>query len=233
MNTSAIKILLVDDEEKIIEVVKSYMEHAGYEVYTANNGKQAMDLFEKASPALVILDLMLPDITGEEICKTLRKQSRVPIIMLTAKVEEEDVLRGLAYGADDYVTKPFSPRQLIARVVALLRRSSEQPILLSDIISYNNEDLIVNCVNREVKKKSNTVNLTPKEYSILLTLIKYPKKTFTREELISIAMGNDFDGFDRTVDTHIKNLRQKIETDPKVPTYILTVHGVGYKFGGE
>lgn len=230
---NGVKVLVVEDEEKIAEVVKSYLEHSGYVVFTAENGKKAFELFEKVSPALVVLDLMLPDITGEEICKTLRKQSRVPIIMLTAKVEEEDILRGLAYGADDYVTKPFSPRQLIARVAALLRRSSEEPELLTELISYNDDDLIINCVNRVVKKHNTIVNLTPKEYRLLLTLIKYPKKTFTREELILTAMGDDFDGFDRTVDTHIKNLRQKIESDPKIPTYILTVHGVGYKFGGE
>lgn len=233
MNTCANKILVVDDEEKIVEVVKSYLEHAGYDVYTAYNGKQALETFERVSPALVVLDLMLPDITGEDICKMLRKQSRVPIIMVTAKVEEEDILQGLAFGADDYVTKPFSPKQLIARVSALLRRTSDDPLLLADLISYNNNHLIVDCMQREVRKNGNIVNLTPKEYRILLTMIKYPKKTFTREELIFMAMGEDFDGYDRTVDTHIKNLRSKVEVDPKIPNYILTVHGVGYRFGGE
>ncbi|PKM94429.1 MAG: DNA-binding response regulator [Firmicutes bacterium HGW-Firmicutes-1] len=233
MNTCANKILVVDDEEKIVEVVKSYLEHAGYDVYTAYNGKQALETFERVSPALVVLDLMLPDITGEDICKMLRKQSRVPIIMVTAKVEEEDILQGLAFGADDYVTKPFSPKQLIARVSALLRRTTDDPLLLADLISYNNNHLIVDCMQREVRKNGNVVNLTPKEYRILLTMIKYPKKTFTREELIFMAMGEDFDGYDRTVDTHIKNLRSKVEVDPKTPNYILTVHGVGYRFGGE
>jgi len=227
------RILVVDDEEKIVEVVKSYLEHGGYEVYTAYNGKQALELFGKLAPSLVVLDLMLPDVTGEEICKTIRKNSRVPIIMLTAKVEEEDVLKGLDIGADDYVTKPFSPRQLVARVSAVLRRTADGPVPLSNIISYNNEDLFIDNLKYEVKKCGNIINVTPNEYKILLTLIKYPKKTFTREELICMALGDDFEGYDRTVDTHIKNLRQKIEDDPKTPRYILTVHGVGYRFGGE
>lgn len=227
------KILVVDDEVKIVEVVKSYLEHSGYDVYEAYDGKQALELFEKIAPSLVILDLMLPDITGEDICRTLRKQSRVPIIMLTAKIEEEDILKGLDIGADDYITKPFSPKQLVARVAALLRRSSDDPVPLANIISFNNDDLVIDNLSYEVKKSGNSANLTPNEYKILMTMIKYPKKTFTREELICMALGEDFDGFNRTVDTHIKNLRQKIETDPKASKYILTVHGVGYRFGGE
>lgn len=227
------KILVVDDEEKIVEVVKSYLEHSGYEVYTANNGRQALEMFERLAPSLLVLDLMLPDVTGEEICKTLRKNSRVPIIMLTAKVEEEDILKGLDIGADDYVTKPFSPKQLVARVAAVLRRTSDDPVPLSNTISFNDEDLVIDNLKHEVRKCGNVVSITPNEYKILLTLIKYPKKTFTREELICMALGDDYEGYDRTVDTHIKNLRQKIEDDPKAPKYILTVHGVGYRFRGE
>lgn len=227
------KVLVVDDEIKIVEVVKSYLEHSGYEVHEAYNGKQALELFDKISPSLVVLDLMLPDITGEEICRMLRKQSRVPIIMLTAKIEEEDILKGLDIGADDYVTKPFSPKQLVARVAAILRRSSDDPVPLANTISFNNDDLVIDNLSYDVRKNGNSANLTPNEYKILMTMIKYPKKTFTREELIRMALGEDFDGFDRTVDTHVKNLRQKIESDPKVPKYILTVHGIGYRFGGE
>ncbi len=227
------KVLLVDDEPKIIEVVKSYLEFGGYEVYEAYNGKQALEIFEKTDLSLIVLDLMLPDMTGEEICKKIRKQSRVPIIMLTAKVEEEDILKGLNIGADDYVTKPFSPKQLVARVKAVLRRTSEDPVPLSDVFSFNNGELKIDNLSYEVRKNNKVVFLTPNEYKILMTMIKYPKKTFTREELISMALGDDFEGYDRTVDTHVKNLRQKIETDPKVPKYILTVHGVGYRFGGE
>jgi DNA-binding response OmpR family regulator len=225
------KILVVDDERKLVEVVRSYLEHEGYEVYAAYDGKQALSLFEKIEPSFVILDLMLPDVSGEEICMSIRKRSRVPIIMLTAKAEEEDILRGLDIGADDYVTKPFSPKQLVARVTAVFRRVSEEPIALSNILSLNDGDLVIDCLKHEVKKRGEIVSLTPNEYRILLTLIKYPQKTFTREELIEIALGTDFDGFDRTIDTHIKNLRQKIESDPKRPDYIRTVYGIGYRFG--
>ena len=233
MINSVKKILVVDDEVKIVEVVKSYLTHSGYDVFEAYDGKQVLKLFEKVNPSLVILDLMLPDMTGEDICRQIRKQSRVPIIMLTAKVEEEDILKGLDIGADDYITKPFSPRQLVARVNALLRRVSDEPVPHINTVSYNKNDLIIDNLSYDVKKNGNSINLTPNEYKILLTMIKYPKKTFTREELISMALGESFDGFDRTVDTHIKNLRQKIETDPKSPKYILTVHGIGYRFGGD
>ncbi len=227
------KVLVVDDELKIAEVIKSYLEHAGFEVFTAHDGKRALELFERTGPSIVILDLMLPDLTGEEICRTIRKQSRTPIIMLTAKSDEEDILKGLDIGADDYVTKPFSPKQLVARVVAVLRRTAGDPVPLSNVFSFNREDLIIDNLGHEVKKGGRVVNLTPNEYRILLTLAKYPKKTFTREELVNMALGEDFDGFDRTVDTHVKNLRQKIEDDPKAPKYLLTVHGVGYRFAGE
>ena len=227
------KVLVVDDEHKIVEVVKSYLEHAGFEVYTAYDGRHALELFEKTSPSIVILDLMLPDLSGEEICRTIRKQSRVPVIMLTAKADEENILSGLDIGADDYITKPFSPKQLVARVVAVLRRTVCDPVPLSNILSYNNKDLVIDSLMHEVKKGGHVVSLTPNEYRILLTLIKYPKKTFTREELVNMALGEDFEGFDRTVDTHVKNLRQKIEDDPKAPKYLVTVHGVGYRFAGE
>jgi len=227
------KILIVDDEMKIVEVVKSYLENSGYSVYEAYNGKEALDKFEKVNPSLVVLDLMLPDMTGEEICKALRKKSRVPIIMLTAKVEEEDVLKGLNIGADDYVTKPFSPRQLAARVEAVLRRASDALVPLSSLISFNNDELVIDTLKYQVKRYGKIINLTPNEYKLLLTLVKYPDKVFTREELISIALGESYNGYERTIDTHIKNIRQKIEFDPKNPKYILTVHGIGYRFGGE
>lgn len=227
------KILVVDDEAKIVEVVKSYLENSGYQVVEAYNGKEALEQFEQEKPALVILDLMLPDISGEEICKTLRKRSRVPIIMLTAKVEEEDILRGLNIGADDYVTKPFSPRQLVARVKAVLRRSEDALIPLSSLLSFNHGELVIDTLKYEVRRYEKPVNLTPNEYRLLLTLARYPDKTFTRDELIRIGLGEDFDGYDRTIDTYIKNIRQKIEPDPKNPKYVLTVHGIGYRFGGD
>mgnify|MGYP000890029438 FL=1 len=227
------KILVVDDEVKIVEVVKSYLENRGYLVYEAYNGREALERFERMNPALIVLDLMLPDISGEEICRILRKKSRAPIIMLTAKVEEEDFLRGLNIGADDYVTKPFSPRQLVARVEAVLRRAGDALIPLSGLISFNNDELVIDTLKYEVRRDGKAVSLTPNEYKLLLTLAKYPDKTFTREELISIGLGEDFNGYDRTIDTHIKNIRQKIEPDPRNPKYIVTVHGVGYRLGGE
>ena len=226
------KILVVDDEPNIVEVVKSYLEKNGYEVVVAFTGSEALDLFEKTNPVLVILDLMLPDISGEEVCRRLRNRSRVPVIMLTAKVEEENILNGLGLGADDYVTKPFSPRQLVARVEALLRRTV-QDVTLAERLSFNQDELVIDPYSHEVKKNGEKVNLTPNEYRILLAMLKYPRKAFTRDELVTLALGDDYEGFDRTVDVHIKNIRQKIETDPKNPKYILTVHGVGYRFGGE
>lgn len=233
MTDSAKRILVVDDEPKIAEVVKSYLVNSGYVVSEAYNGRDALQMFEKTNPSLIILDLMLPDISGEDICKTIRKKSSVPVIMLTAKVEEENILKGLNIGADDYVTKPFSPRQLVARVAAVLRRTADTTDSGTDIKIYNHGDLVIDTAKYEVKKEAEIVNLTPNEYKILITLVSHPLKVFTRNELITMALSEDFDGYDRTVDAHVKNLRQKIETDPKNPKYILTVYGIGYKFGGE
>jgi DNA-binding response OmpR family regulator len=225
------KVLVVDDEVKIVEIVQAYLEKNGYDVVIAYNGKEALEIFEKKEPSLIILDLMLPDLSGEEVCKYLRKKSRVPIIMLTAKIDESDLINGLNIGADEYILKPFSPNELVARVTALLRRTHND--VLSNIITFNHNDLVIDVLKHEVKKLGKIVNLTPTEYKILLTLIKYSTKLFTREELISIVFDDLYDGFDRTIDTHIKNLRQKIETDSKNPKYILTIHGVGYRFGGD
>lgn len=227
------KILVVDDEIKIVEVIKSYLEREGYLVSFAYNGKDAILAFDRFNPNLVILDLMLPDMSGEEICKAIRRKSRLPIIMLTAKVDENSILNGFDLGADDYVTKPFSTKQLMARVSALLRRTGNDMTLMATVFSFGNGDLIIDDSKHEVKKNGGVISLTPSEYRILIALINYSKKIFTREELVSITLGEDYDGFDRVVDTHIKNLRQKIETNPKEPCYIITVHGVGYRFGGE
>ena len=184
------KILVVDDEIKIVEVVKSYLENSGYSVIKAHNGREALEKFYKEKPALIVLDLMLPDITGEDICKALRRKiSRVPIIMLTAKVDEEDILKGLNIGADDYITKPFSPRQLVARVEAVMRRSNDALVPLTSIITFNNGELAIDPMKYEVKKHGEIVNLTPSEYKLLITMVKYPDKTFTREELICLALG--------------------------------------------
>lgn len=224
------RILVVDDEAKIVEVVKSYLVKNGYDVLEAYSGSEALKKIMDQQPSLVILDIMLPDISGEEVCRVVRERSDIPIIMLTARVEEENILKGLKLGADDYVTKPFSPRQLIARVEAVLRRTSKQE---PEELIFNDGDLRIDPVNYEVKKMGIPVSMTPNEYKILCALAGHPSKVFTRDELISIASGDDFNGFDRIIDTHIKNIRQKIETDPKYPVYILTVHGVGYRFGGS
>jgi DNA-binding response OmpR family regulator len=233
MGVEGKKILVVDDEEKIVEVVKSYLENSGFKVYTAFNGKIALENYKKIDPSLIILDLMLPDLSGEEICKIIRKESAVPIIMLTAKVQEESILKGLDMGADDYITKPFSPKQMVARVISVLRRTSKDPFPLSNILSYNNDELVVDNLKHEVRKMGESVYLTPNEYKLFMAFIKYPRKTFTREELVSLALGDDYEGYDRIIDVHIKNLRQKLENEPKKPKYIITVHGIGYKFGGD
>lgn len=227
------KILIVEDEKKIAEVVEAYLKKSGYDTLVAYEGKQALSLFENEHPDMVILDLMLPYISGEEICSIIRKQSRIPIIMLTAKASEDNKIDGLNIGADDYITKPFSPRELVARVSSLFRRYSDGISPLFNSISLNGGDLEVDYNAYTIKKQGQLVNITPNEFKLFTSLSKYPNKTFTRDELIEIAFGIDFDGYDRTIDSHIKNLRSKIETDSANPVYILTVRGVGYKFGGK
>lgn len=233
MNANTCKILLVDDEPKLVNAIKAYLETSKYIVFTAFDGEQALELFDEVSPDLVILDLMLPKITGGEVCQAIRKKSRIPIIMLTAKIQEDDLINGFHIGADDYITKPFSPRELIVRVGSLLRRSSEGTSPLYNRMSWNNKELEVDFNEMLVKKNGINVKLTPNEFKLLSTLIKYPKKSFTREELIKIAFGHGYEGYERTIDSHIKNLRIKIEEDGTSPKYIITVRGIGYKFGGE
>lgn len=226
-------VLIVDDEPKILEVVASFLENRGYRTITAENGNQALKIFGQENIALIVLDLMMPDMSGEEVCLTIRKQSRVPIIMLTAKADENNLLNGLGLGADDYIKKPFSLKELHARIETVLRRSSNDLTPLTTKNSWNDGDFYVDFEKNIVKKNQKIVSLTPNELKILAALIKYPGKVFTRNELIETALGSDFDGYDRAIDSHIKNLRQKLEDDPKSPVYILTIHGVGYKFGGE
>lgn len=233
MKDECSKILIVDDEIKIVEAVRAYLENSGYNVSTSYDGEEALSKFEKENPDLVVLDLMLPKISGEEVCRKIRKQSRIPIIMLTAKVQEDDKINGFNIGADDYVTKPFSPRELVVRVKTLLRRCSDGISPLFNIMNWNNGNLEIDFTNMTTKKNGIKISLTQTEFKILSSLIKYPKKVFTREEIIELALGIDFDGFDRTIDSHIKNLRSKIEDDSSNPVYILTVRGLGYKFGGE
>lgn len=218
-------ILIIEDEVKISDVVVSYLENAGFETVSMHDGKSGLEAYTKHFPDLIILDLMLPDISGEEVCKMIRMTSQVPIIMLTAKTDEDSIVNGLGIGADDYVVKPFSPRQLVARVETVIRRGkgSDKP----------QEGIVINFDRREVFVRGEPINLTPIEYKLLSALMKFQSKTFTREELLHLIFGLDYDGFDRTIDTHIKNLRQKIEVDPKDPKFVMTVHGVGYKYGGS
>ena len=222
-------ILVVEDEEKIADVLKSYLEREGFSVATAKDGEEALRLYATMSPVLVLLDLMLPKRSGEEVCREIRARGNTPVIMLTAKAEENSILGGLAIGADDYVTKPFSPRQVVARVHAVLRRAGTAQ---AGTLRFDGGFLIIDTAARTVKRDDTLVTLTPSEYSILVALATNPKRTFTRDELIHLALKDDFEGYDRVIDTHMKNLRQKIEPDAKQPRYLLTVHGVGYRFGG-
>lgn len=223
-------ILVIDDEKMIRESVSSYLTKQGYTVLTAENGNDVFSLLSENDVSLIVLDLMLPDMSGEEICVKIRQKSNIPIIMLTAKTMEEDMLNGLKIGADDYITKPFSLREMAARVEVVLRRS-EQRETAASVLTWN--DLTVDLFNRTVQKSGQHIELTHSEWNILEVLCKHPTRIYTRDELLDIAFGIDFDGFNRVIDTHIKNLRKKIEDDTRNPVYILTVHGIGYRFGGN
>lgn len=222
-------ILIVDDEIKLTEFLQAYLSKSGYTVFVAHNGKNALDLFRNHSISLVILDLMLPDISGEEICRIIRSMARTPIIMLTAKVQESDMLAGLSIGADDYLIKPFSPRIVVAKVEAILRRV-ECDELVGVPVSFNNGDLLIDFQSSIVKSRGESISLTPTEYKLLCTMAKAPNRIFTREQLISYALNDTFIGYNRSIDTYIKCLRAKIEPDRKTPQYIVTIHGIGYKF---
>ena len=223
-------ILIIEDEEKVSEILKAYLQKEGYTVYCAAKGMEGIKLFEKIQFSLVILDLMLPDISGEEICSILRKISEVHIFMLTAKGTLEDRIEGLNLGADEYLVKPFSPRELTARVNSLFRRLNVNKF---ETKVYNNGDLEINYEKRIVKVKGDEISLTPNEFDILHILSSNRGKVFTREQLIERIMGIDFQGFDRTIDVHIKNIRKKLEEDSRNPKYIVTVTRIGYKFGGD
>lgn len=222
-------ILIIEDEEKISGVLKAYLEKEGYKVYCTTSGREGLKIFESTEFKLVILDLMLPDIQGEEICRIIRTKSDVYIYMLTAKSALEDKIEGLNIGADEYLVKPFSPRELTARVNALFRRIDKES---SGVLSFNNGDLKISKDDRTVKVKDKEIALTPNEFNILYILAANKGRAFSREQLIEKVFGIDFEGFDRTIDVHIKNIRKKIEEDSKNPKYILTVTRLGYKFGG-
>lgn len=225
---SSERILVVEDEAKIAEIVKAYLAKDGFSVTVAETGSKAISLLKDGFD-LIILDLMLPDMTGEEICETIRKDSDLPIIMLTAKSDEEDRIAGLGIGADDYIVKPFSPREVVARVKALLRRTKG----LKKTAGFNSGNLVIDSPNFKVIKNGTSIVLTPTEFKLLQCLAERPEQVFTRLQLVNVILGYDYEGYDRTIDAHIKNIRHKIEDDPKNPSYIKTVYGLGYRFIGQ
>ncbi len=220
------RVLVVDDDEKTVELIRLYLNRDGYRVLTAYNGIDALRLAREGHPDLIVLDLMLPEMDGLEVCRIIREQSDVPIIMLTARTTDEDRLTGLQLGADDYVTKPFSPRELAARVRAVLRRLPTE----RGPAKVELGDITVDFARHEVYLAGKHVRLTPTEFKLLGALVKEPGRVFSRPQLIEKALGYDFEGFDRTIDVHILNLRRKLEPDPSHPRYIKTVYGAGYKF---
>jgi two-component system alkaline phosphatase synthesis response regulator PhoP len=221
------KILVVDDEPQITDLLNSYLAREGYSVTDAADGEAALEAYHREQPDLILLDLMLPKLNGYEVCREIRAQSRVPIIMLTARDEEPDKIVGLELGADDYITKPFSPREVVARVRAVLRRSEagepEDKIIRAG-------DIAIDQARHEVKKNGEVIELTPTEFKLLAVLADSPRRVFTRLQLVEEVQGYSFEGYERTIDAHIKNLRQKVEDDPKNPSIIGTVYGVGYRF---
>ncbi|MFC1980029.1 response regulator transcription factor [Chloroflexota bacterium] len=220
------RILVVDDDIKTVELVKLYLNRDGYRVITAYDGIGALRLARESRPDLIVLDLMLPGMDGLEVCRILRAESEVPIIMLTAKTTDQDKLTGLGLGADDYVTKPFSPKELAARIRAVLRRLPGE----HGPAEIKHRELTVNFLKHEASLSGKFLNLTTVEFKLLGVLVKEPGRVFSRAELIEKALGYDFEGFDRTIDVHILNLRRKLEPDPSHPRYIKTVYGAGYKF---
>lgn len=224
------KILVVDDDKKTVDLIQLYLKKDGYRVLAAYDGRRALELARQKQPDLVVLDLMLPAVDGLDVCRILRTESKVPIIMLTGRTTEEDKLLGLDLGADDYVTKPFSPRELLARVRAVLRRVAEAEDKGPSQLRY--DALIVDLVRHEVRLGQEPVHLTPREFKLLETLVKEPGRAFTRLELLNEVFGFDYDGLERTVDVHVMNLRKKIEPEPDQPRYVITVPGVGYRFEG-
>jgi two-component system, OmpR family, response regulator RegX3 len=220
-------VLVVDDERKIRELVRPYLERAGYAVLLADCGQAALETAARAEPDLVVLDLMLPDLAGEEVARNLRAVSDVPIIMLTAKASEEERVAGLQLGADDYLVKPFSPRELAARVAAVLRRANGPQG--DDGESFADGALVVDADAREVIVDGEPVTLTRSEFDLLTVMASRPGRVWSRYELVTRVQGYDHDGYERTVDAHVKNLRRKLGDDPRAPRFVVTVTGVGYK----
>jgi DNA-binding response OmpR family regulator len=226
MESAMKKILVVDDEKKIVEIIRAYLERDGYQVVIAYDGKSALDLASKQSPDLLVLDLMLPEMSGWDVCRAIRKKSEVPIIMLTARDEVTDKIIGLEMGADDYLTKPFDPKELVSRIRAVLRRTeSKAPFKNTIQIGELNIDI----AKRQVRRNDLDIDLTPNEFDLLRVMAENPGQVFSRMQLLDQVQGDAYEGYERTIDSHVKNLRKKIEPDPEQPSYIITVYGVGYK----
>ena len=228
MASDARKILLVEDEKAIRDAVAAYLEREGYWVVGVGDGQSAVEEFEKHQFDLIVLDLMLPKLSGERVCRAIRDTSDVPIIMLTAKGEVEDRIIGLELGADDYLVKPFSPRELVARVRALLRRVHADSEPQREVLEFG--DLTIDVSGHKVLVKGEEVDLTASEFKLLTTLSRYPGRVYSRMELVEKVLGYDFEGYERTIDSHVKNLRAKIGDNPRSPKWLHTVHGVGYRF---
>ena len=223
-------VLIIEDEPKVAKLAQDYLEQSGFQVLLAVDGKAGLAMSRREQPALIVLDLMLPGMDGLDVCRTLRRESDVPIIMLTARSEETDRLIGLELGADDYITKPFSPRELVARVRALLRRVKGE-VYKPGILRAG--DLVIDSDSHKVTRGDENIHLTRFEFNLLWILARQPGQIFSRAQLLEKLHGVTFDGYDRSVDAHIKNLRRKLEVEPAEPEYILTVYGIGYRFNDE
>jgi DNA-binding response OmpR family regulator len=227
-------ILIVDDEPKIAALARDYLEHAGFAVVTAADGRAALEAIGRATPDLVVLDLGLPEVDGLEVTREVRRTSTLPIVMLTARDDEIDKILGLELGADDYLTKPFSPRELVARVKAVLRRVDANPAATAagrDTIRAG--DVVLDLPRMRTEVAGRPVDLTPTEFQLLSTLAAQPGRIFTRSQLLDAVHGVAFESYERAIDTHIKNIRRKLEPDPRTPRYLLTVYGVGYRFADD
>jgi len=223
------RILIIDDERSVHDVARAYLEREGYDVVSAIGGRDGLALAQALHPTLVVLDLMLPDLSGEQVCAELRRDSDVAIVMLTAKSTEDDRIRGLDLGADDYLVKPFSPRELVARVRALLRRTTERRPVAEQTLTFDDGRLRLDPERHQAVVHGQPVALTPSEFKLLHALARSPGRVFSRFELINRVQGHDYEGYERTIDAHVKNLRRKIEPDAARPRYVQTVHGVGYR----
>jgi DNA-binding response OmpR family regulator len=225
----AATVLVVEDERKLRDLVRSYLERAGFTVLSTGSGTEAITMAADAAPDLVVLDLGLPDVPGETVARELRAESATPILMLTARSAEEDRISGLELGADDYVTKPFSPRELVLRVQAILRRGA--PAAAQGVTSYGEGELVIDEPQRQATARGAAVALTPTEWGVLVALATVPGRVYSRFELINRVRGYEFEGYERTVDSHVKNLRRKVEEDPGNPRIVQTVLGGGYRLG--